>query len=947
MAQAWEQALVSYKTDPAAAAAEIARAQGVYTAQKAAGNTAAADAAHLWANQIRLATGTSTQYNDVTGAPIATAGQPVVVTPVPTVPTVPTPTPVPTYTPTPTPTYVPSTYVPPASIPAPAPAVMEPYTGTPVQPTIVQPPVQPAPAPMTAPAPTAAAVYTGTPAQPYVVQPYVEPTPVPMPTAAAVAANQVAQTAYYQAANALANDSTMMKAFLAENPWASPDNNQWDQSTAAAFSSWSDSYVQQISGQSILDGVRFDATKEPWWPSYVDMLTSRDALTKASLKTALDLKVNATQAQQGMATAEYNFQVSEIDNALNLANWATKEEMATGNVFIAGALNWAVSQNEAKGLNDKSLAREQRGATIAKLANDITILTSDYANQGTLMDAATIAEIGAKREYFLSGNIDQYNTAMALVKTLQGAREAINIAAPGAVKAGQAAATTATKNQNMQTAAFLAGLVQQGIYLTQNNDGTYGYKTGLTADQQLNVNTQLFNQWYQTQGINLSAAQLASDQAQQQFTNWLATQGLNLNISQQNWQQTVDTANQQLAVNTQLFDQWYNTQGINLNYAQLASNETQQKFENWATTQGLNLNMAQFNWGQVVDTATMNVNANQQAFNQWYQTEGVKLSAVQLASDQGQRQFENWATTQGLDLNVAQFDWNKYVDQAGINVNQQNANLNQQQFDWAKSTDAASIYGQYGITFKTDTTGKITGMNRVPTPSEALAIQNSAYDYWYKKQSVAQNWRQLTDAAKQNQFSNWATSQGLSIDRSSLAETIRSHKVSEAIDWTNAATAATNAAGGAGETNAPVYDPSDDRALVGSANFIPSGAGSAPYLRLGAYSGAMTSTDAALKDFFYGGTTVVTPATTVGKVTTPAVTQAYTGLNAMNQTDAAAIVRLIPDDVRAGEVWAMYAAGHNLGTATATFNSYATQNKLTPAQIASGLGFLSQIRGGQ
>jgi hypothetical protein len=259
------------------------------------------------------------------------------------------------------------------------------------------------------------------------------------------------------------------------------------------------------------------------------------------------------------------------------------------------------------------------------------------------------------------------------------------------------------------------------------------------------------------------------------------------------------------------------------------------------------------------------------------------------------------------------------------------------QFAWSKSTDAASIYGQYGITFKVDATGKITGMNRELTPDEKNAIQVTAYDYWYKKQVNAINWRQLTNDEKQQKFVNWATSQGLAIDQANLAETIRAHDL--------------GAAGGTGGggTNTPVYDPSDDRALVASANFIPSGAGSLPYLRLGAYSGAMTGTDAALKDFFYGGTAVITAAVkdAKGNVTTPEVTQAYTGLKDLNATDAGAVILLIPDDVRAGEVWALYCAAHNLGTAVATFNAYAKQNNLTPAQIASGLGFLSQTRGGQ
>jgi hypothetical protein len=780
MAQAWEQALVSYKTDPTAAAAELLRAQGVYTAQMAAGNTAGADAAHLWANQIRLATGTSTSYNDVTGALLPgktgiVSGQPVVV----------------------------------PTVPAPAPG----------------------------PAPTPVPIYTGTPVQPTVVQPYVQPAAA-APVGPTVAANQVAQTAYYQASNALANDSTMMKAFLAENPWANPDNNQWDQSTAAAFSNWADLHVQQLSAQYIVEHVRFDATKEPWWPSYVDMLESRDALTKASLKTALDLKINATQAQQGMAAADYDFQVKEIDNALNLANWSTREEMATSNVWIAGALNWAVVQNETKGLNDKSLALAQRGVTIAKLANDITILTSDYANQGTLIDAATIAEIGAKREYFLSGNIEQYNTAMALVTTLQGAKEAANISAPGTVKAGQAAEATATQNQNMQTAAFLAGLVQEGIYLTQNNDGTYGYKTGLTADQQLAVNTQLFQQWYQTQGLNFNYAQLASDQTQQQFTNWAVSQGLNLDVSKQNWQQVVDTAG----------------------------------------------------------------------------------------------------------MNVAQ---------QGANVNQQNADLNQAQFDWSKSTDAASIYGQYGITLKTDSTGKITGMNRVLTPSEKLAIQNSAYDYWYKKQSIAQGWQQLTDNEKQNQFSNWATSQGIALNSSQLAETIRSHKVTEGIDQQNANTSQQNAntaAAGAGATVVP-YDQAKDLAIVNSKEFTSGyGSDSAPYLRLLANSGLASQSDDNFNAFLNG-----TPSasqswiTTVGRALWNPINPkivikpntAVSGALALPEADFNQVLQLIKDPVRQGEAYALWAVKNNLYTTTAdAIKEVAQANGWTAPQTTLALKFL-------
>jgi len=68
----WQKNLGSYKTDNAAGNAEIARAQAVYNQKKAAGDTAGAEAAHTWANQIRDAMGTASQYNRATGAAITT-----------------------------------------------------------------------------------------------------------------------------------------------------------------------------------------------------------------------------------------------------------------------------------------------------------------------------------------------------------------------------------------------------------------------------------------------------------------------------------------------------------------------------------------------------------------------------------------------------------------------------------------------------------------------------------------------------------------------------------------------------------------------------------------------------------------------------------------------------------------------------------------------------------
>jgi hypothetical protein len=61
----WQDRLNSYKTDIAAAQAEIIRAKEVYEAKKKVGDLAGAQAANTWANQIRSAVGSgldNTQY---------------------------------------------------------------------------------------------------------------------------------------------------------------------------------------------------------------------------------------------------------------------------------------------------------------------------------------------------------------------------------------------------------------------------------------------------------------------------------------------------------------------------------------------------------------------------------------------------------------------------------------------------------------------------------------------------------------------------------------------------------------------------------------------------------------------------------------------------------------------------------------------------------------------
>jgi len=70
--QSWQNKLISYTTDKDAGNTELERAKAVYNQKKILGDTAGADAAHTWANQIRDAMGLGGTYDKVTGGALGT-----------------------------------------------------------------------------------------------------------------------------------------------------------------------------------------------------------------------------------------------------------------------------------------------------------------------------------------------------------------------------------------------------------------------------------------------------------------------------------------------------------------------------------------------------------------------------------------------------------------------------------------------------------------------------------------------------------------------------------------------------------------------------------------------------------------------------------------------------------------------------------------------------------
>jgi hypothetical protein len=250
---------------------------------------------------------------------------------------------------------------------------------------------------------------------------------------------------------------------------------------------------------------------------------------------------------------------------------------------------------------------------------------------------------------------------------------------------------------------------------------------------------------------------------------------------------------------------------------------------------------------------------------------------------------------------------------------------------------------------KDATTGKWTYKTHL-TADQDLAQKVFVLDQWYKQEGVKLDKANLALDQQKQKFYEWATKSGLTIDQKQLDLAWATLTENKRHDL---ATEAISAAGGAGGTNENVYDPSDDRALVNSTNFQASGPGSAPYLRLGAYSGAMTGSDVQFKSFMYGGTTKVvqkqynadgSPKMVGTKQVIQEVDQTFTGLMELNEAEAQEVIRLIKDPVRAGEAWAMYCALNDTTVSpTAVFRTWAADNGFTPSQLAAGLAALKKM----
>lgn len=360
-----------------------------------------------------------------------------------------------------------------------------------------------------------------------------------------------------QSVDNMASNSDMLADFLKQNPDVDPDYTQWDGVTRNRFLNWAEIYVPLKAAESVVNGkLTYDATKEPWWQDYVNMTAASYDATKRSLKTALDLKLSAIKQQGEMVAANYDFQVAEIENAINMANWSSRESMAMSNVTMQGALSYALQANEAAGINKKWLSLQERTSGLNELARQITILTSDYADQGLLLDKAQEAEIGLKRKLYLDGNVQEYNDAMELVETLKGQLEATNIAAPATERLEREANTQAAAQADFDTVVEIAKLGKQGIWLKQDADGNWVWQTGLTDAEQTARDSALFDQWYKTEGLNIDWAkidlakdQLALDKAKQAFAEWAQRQGLKLDAAKLDleWEKLVETNRHNLA----------------------------------------------------------------------------------------------------------------------------------------------------------------------------------------------------------------------------------------------------------------------------------------------------------------------------------------------------------------------------------------------------------------
>jgi len=336
------------------------------------------------------------------------------------------------------------------------------------------------------------------------------------------------------AVNGMATDESMLAAFLKDNPDVNADNTQWDVPTVNRFKTWADLYVEKVSTEGVIaQGEKYDPTKDPLWSAYEPLLIARDNMTKRSLKTALDLKINAIEGEAADVKANYTFQIAEIQNAMNMANWATGQQLAASGVIMVGQLSQALQANEAQGINKIWLSVQERTNGLDKLARDINILRQDYADQGTLIDQKTILEIATNRLELIQGNSKEVQAAKLALLGINARIAAANIAAPGTQKATEAGIVAANEQVDFERAATMGQLDVNGVYMTQDKTtGKWTFKTHLTPEQDIAQKRFVLDNFIQRQAIQLDWKAANLETRKQDFYEWATKAGLNMDKKQ-------------------------------------------------------------------------------------------------------------------------------------------------------------------------------------------------------------------------------------------------------------------------------------------------------------------------------------------------------------------------------------------------------------------------------
>jgi hypothetical protein len=290
----------------------------------------------------------------------------------------------------------------------------------------------------------------------------------------------------------------------------------------------------------------FNATEIEKNPAFIEqnkVFTAEMELLLKQNGLSVDAQLAGLKGSQDANKAALEYELNTIRREIGASNWRSRQSLAASGMAFSGMLGYLYGQNEAKGMDATIRATAISAAEIKAIGEQMAILEGSKLSYASDLEGLYGAKRAAYRASLLDPQNARYTEVGQLLDDAIAGLEGTTAMATPSLAMGQRADVAAAQTANYEMVKEVAKLGKQGIWLSQDPNGNWTWKTGLTDAEQTTRDSALFDQWYKTEGLNLDWAAQDLSVAKQKFAEWATTQGLNLDKAKLDleWAQLVET----------------------------------------------------------------------------------------------------------------------------------------------------------------------------------------------------------------------------------------------------------------------------------------------------------------------------------------------------------------------------------------------------------------------